>query len=225
MKKIYLILFCFFIINIYAIKDINIENIEYINRRIYNFNRGLDQFFFTPNVEMYIEIIPTVIKSHLNNFFSNIEELEDVPFSLIFATRQDKKKTIKKTIINTTLGCLGILDHTKHFDLIQQQQTLNESIITNKKYSIYIMMPLMGPGTLTTHACLIMHHLCNPVIYFNDNIFIYYILYIVNKKSNFVYNMNFFHAIMLDGYTFLKTAFLQKNLKTHHTDEFLTEPP
>ncbi|HFL8819484.1 MAG TPA: MlaA family lipoprotein [Candidatus Azoamicus sp. OHIO2] len=224
MKKLYLLLLIYLFVELNTKIYTLTTDLEYINRRIYNLNRGIDYFFYNPTINLYTKLLPSSFKSNLNNFFTNIENIEDIFFNIIFTNEAYNKKKIIKELINTSLDCFGLVDNTKILNLITFNLSVKTDILQNKFYSKYLILPILGPGTIKTHCFLILHQFWNPLIYFNKNIFIYYFLYIINKKTTLIYDINFFHTSILDGYSFLKSVFLQNNFKTTNKNDFLTEP-
>jgi phospholipid-binding lipoprotein MlaA len=49
---------------------------EAINRRIYNFNESFDRYTLKPLAQGYQAVMPSVGKVLVNNFFSNLDDVE-----------------------------------------------------------------------------------------------------------------------------------------------------
>lgn len=202
MKKIILIIILF---TITLNKNNFINQIEYLNKRIYEFNRSLDIFFFEKITINYIKITPEILKENLNNFFSNIEEIQNITFNII-----EKKKYIKRPIINTIFGIIGLFDIAFFFNIKKIKNNTNLKKIKYNNLKIFVILPLIGPNILYNHINIITYQLINPFLYKKNFLYLYYILYIINKKTHLIYNYNFFHKNLISGYSFLKNVFLQK---------------
>lgn len=207
MKKIILIITLFLLV-INKNNLINKNKIEFFNKRIYTFNRSLDIFFFEKITEEYIKIIPDNLKENLNNFFSNIEEIQNTTFNLI-----EKKEYTNRIIINTILGIGGIYDIANFLNIKKKNINTNLKIIKNNNLKIFLILPIIGPNNIYNHINIIKYQIINPFLYQKKFLYLYYILYIINKKTHLIYNYNFFHKNLINGYSFLKNVFLQKILE------------
>ncbi len=164
----------------------NIEtknNLEIMNRNFYNFNRGIDKYFFNSNVKIY-EIIPKNIKNKIKTIFNLIEQIQDIPIKFIIK----KKKFSNKQLL---------------------YEINTKKIILSK----YIILPIIGPNLIKDHIILITYQFISLPIFYKNYIF-FYISYIIFKKYVTIYDINFFHKNMIDGYTFLKYTLLQNKKYT-----------
>lgn len=169
---------------LYNNKEIKIKNIENINRRIYSLNRGLDKIFFDKNLNIYINIIPINIKKNINILFNTLTILSKLKISLFLKSN-------------------NIYNKNNYFNKKYKKKIINT----------YIILPILGPGTIKTHLILLLEEAFKPVIFLTKNKFLYYFFYIINKKSLLIYDINFFHNSITDGYSFLKDIFIQNNIK------------
>ena len=73
--------------------------------------------------------------------------------------------------------------------------------------SFYLCCPFLGPGFLGNYIFLFSIQFLNLFLYFYNEFLLYYFFYIINKKSYLNYDLNFFHSVVLDGYSFLKDIY------------------
>lgn len=206
MKNLLILITIIISINIYNTQNIQEKNLEYLNRRIYNFNRGLDLIFFNKNTNIYIKILPFSLKKKLTKFFTNIEETETTIYD-IFKKKYRYKYYLKKLIINNILNIINIFDCTNNLNI------LNKNLMKKIQKTHYMIFPIIGPGFIKSHLLLLLYQFLNPYIYILFNYkYLYYYFYIINKKSLLIYDINFFHTTVIDGYSFLKSAYIQKKI-------------
>ncbi len=199
-----------------------------LNRRIYSFNRGFDKSFLNPSVTIYIKVCPSFIDNSLSNFINNMSEVNNLFFLFFKSDLNSITNSLYRFFLNFYFGFLGFLDiaqlNSKSYRSFDFQIFM---FLSGFKDFIYMMIPFVGPSTLYFNFGLIILHVINPYFYFFDTVFFYYFLEILNKKSIVVFDINFFHSVMIDGYTFLKDIYLQniESLFNIDSDNFLFEPP
>jgi len=230
MKKIKIILFFFILFfsgfKTYSFSDNNF--FEFLNRRIYSFNRGIDSVLLDKASTIYINIMPKYFKKNFGFFFDNMSEIQNCFNGLILNNVNYFKISFSRFIINSTFGLCGFFDLASSVNIPPNKLEFRD-ILINFGYnnSSYIFLPVIGPGTLRDDIGLFVTQLFTLQFYFIDKLSIYYFFEIINKKSQILFDSNFFDKNMLDGYSFLKDVFLQNiNYKDNKLDnDFLSEPP
>lgn len=215
------IYFCF-------LNSSNLKVDDSFNRRLYAFNRGFDKSFLNPNLTIYIKVCPSFLDKGLENFFKTMSEFNNVCFFLIKYNCYNIINSFYRFFLNFYFGFLGFLDvamfYNKNYVNFDFQAFLfslkNENII-------YMIMPVIGPSTLYFNFGVLISHFLNPFFYFFDCMFFYYFFEILNKKSVVFFDINFFHSVMLDGYTFLKDIYIQnlESVFNLDVDSLFIDPP
>ena len=197
--------------------------LESINRRIYSFNRGVDKILLIPSSSAYINFIPQAINDKINNFYTNIFEIQNLFFYLIFYNFEHFLVSFSRVTINSTLGLFGLFDISKKSNLLYKD--FNFNIIFQTYKSTYMMLPIIGPGTIRTNVYLLCTQILNPIIYIFNRLAVYYFLEIIVKRSTLMFDTTFFHKTMLDGYSFLKDIYIQNmENENNKNNSFLNEP-
>lgn len=229
---VFLIFFCLF----FSIKfdigknvdvDVDVDIDVFINRRIYAFNRGVDKSVLCPAVAINVNLMPNIFETSVNNFFKNIFECQNIVFFILSVDFNNVLNSLSRFIINTTFGFFGCLDLASKVNFIYKDIDFR---IVLYKYgymkSEYIMVPFVGPGTIKSNISLLVVHIFSPYVYFFDKFFVYCFFEIIRKKSFIIFDSEFFHTSMLDGYTFLKDIYMQNNFYfINFSDEILLEEP
>lgn len=213
--------FCFF-----NLSNLKIE--DSLNRRIYSFNRGFDKSFLNNSLTIYIKVCPSFLDKSFENFFKNISEVTNLYFLFLKSNVTGITNSLYRFFLNFYFGFCGFFDiaifYGKYYSNFDFQTYM---FFSGFKDFVYMMIPMVGPGTLYFNFGLIFSHFLNPFFYFFDYIFLYYFFEILNKRSTVFFDVNFFHGVMLDGYTFLKDIYIQnlESLLDINFDNFLVEPP
>jgi len=225
MKKIIFLflLFSLFFFDTSLIFSKKIELSEQLNRRLYSFNRGMDNSFWNISKNFYIYTVPQECKNNITTFFYNLYDFKNLLFILFYFDLQNFGATISRIIINYTYGFLGFFDLAEKNNIRQINFCMNR--IFNFSNSRYMFLPALGPGTLKSNLNLFLVQLFNPFIYIFNDYFIYYFFEITYEKSNLDIDIDFFHYSMVDGYSFLKYAYIQNNGFLQESENLFDEPP
>lgn len=204
--------YCFILSIIFFLNSsiINNKKLDFINRRIYSFNRGVEKIFFYPLTNLYIKM-PNIIDKSVCNFFFNIEDIQNLLINIQKKNTKIIYENIYKIILNSTFGIIGFLNLTNNLEY--KTKKINKIKITNYFSDDYINFFFIGPETLKGLINIIILQVINPIfIYTNKNLIIYYTINIINKKSFIPIDHNYLHKNSIDGYSFIKDIFLQ-NIK------------
>ena len=121
---------------------------ENFNRKVFRFNRAVDQSFVRPVIKGYHRVMPEWGKQRVNSFFHNIKE----PLSFINYVAQGNVKQANNTFwrffVNTIFGIGGLFDFASKFGLTVEQQTFSKTLTYyGQNYGMYMVIPLLGPST------------------------------------------------------------------------------
>lgn len=223
-----LLIFLFLFFGIKFDDTVDCKVFDFFNRRIYAFNRGVDKIVLDPSVSVYINLTPVIVENSVNNFFKNISEIQNLTFFFLLKDTDGMLNSFSRFVINTTFGFLGFFDLASRVDLFYRYVDL-KNLFNKYGYieSTYIMLPFIGPGTIKNNFSLLVAQILNPCFYVLNNFVFYCFFEIVRKKSLIVFDGEFFHKSMFDGYSFLKDIYMQNNFYSggFESDLFLDEPP
>lgn len=189
-KAIVIIFFLFFIKT-----SIFYFNSDSLNRKIYSFNRGFERVLVNPSLNFYFDILPVNIKLNINNFFYMCESTQ---YFFILLLNNNFKFCLQYGFF--LLNSLAI----SNFSFDDYRVLFNQSL--------YVFSPFIGPGFLGNYIFIFSIQFLNLFLYFYNEFLLYYFFYIINKKSYLNYDLNFFHSIVLDGYSFLKDIYFQTKI-------------
>lgn len=177
------------------------------NRKIYSFNRGFERILVNPSLNFYFDILPVNIKLNINNFFHMFESTQY--FFILFLNNNFKFCLeygffLFNGLAMSSLSFLNfnVVGSVFYFD--------DYRVLVNQ--SLYFFCPFIGPGFLGNYIFIFSIQFLNLFLYFYNEFLLYYFFYIINKKSYLNYDLNFFHSIVLDGYSFLKDIYFQTKI-------------
>lgn len=139
---------------------------EKFNRSMYGFNKGLDRYALKPATKVYRFAVPTVARRGITNFFNNLDE----PLTFINAMLQGKPKaawrTLKRFVVNTTIGVGGLADHATKMGLPEQPEDFGQTLaVWGVKSGPFLMLPLLGPSTYRDLGGFGVDFVTDPVTY------------------------------------------------------------
>ncbi len=210
MRCIFIFGLCLFSFELLFLLENKHQAVDCFNRRIYSFNRGVDKILLDPSVVCYMKIMPDFFKKNYNNFFKNIFEIKDISFILFYFNFKINYYKCVRIIINSMFGLFGMYDISCVLGMISCNILYDRFIKCYK--SIFLILPIIGPCTISGIFVLLISQIFNPCLYFIDDVFIYYFFEIINKKSDLMFDGNFFYNTMTDGYAFLKDVYFQNNV-------------
>ena len=126
------------------------DPLEPLNRVMFHFNDKVYFWVFKPVSKGYRFVVPTPIRTGVQNFFYNLA----APIRFVNCLLQGKSESagaeLSRFMFNTTVGILGFGNPAKRYPELNPQaedlgQTLGHHGIGN---GFYIVWPLLGPSTL-----------------------------------------------------------------------------
>ncbi len=124
------------------------DPLEPFNRRVYDFNKGVDKVFIKPTTVVYRTITPAAARRGASNALDNVDE----PLTFVNALLQGKPKValnaVGRFVVNTVLGVGGLADHATDMGLQKQEEDFGQTLaVWGMNSGPYLMLPLLGPST------------------------------------------------------------------------------
>jgi phospholipid-binding lipoprotein MlaA len=121
---------------------------ERLNRFTYRFNARFDEAVFLPVANGYRRV-PSPIRSGINNFFSNLSEVDSVVNYGLQARLLGGARSLGRFAINSTIGIGGLFDVATRLKLQNAPTGFSATLSTWGVHSgPYLVMPILGPSTL-----------------------------------------------------------------------------
>ena len=147
---------------------LNHDKYEDFNRRIFNFNLGLNNIFAKKIHVLWASLFPVFLIDALNCAYSNIEYPKRVMSSLLQKDFDAIRHETKRFLINSTLGIAGLLDVAKkYFDLEMYNEDMEQALACCKVgCGSYLVLPFISSVTTRDIFGRIFDFLLNPTTYF-----------------------------------------------------------
>lgn len=181
------------------------------NRAMFNFNDRIDRWLVKPLAKGYKAVTPDPLEVGVSNIFSNIGE---VPNAINGALQGDFKGAGYDTgrfLVNSTLGLAGLLDVAKHMNL--PADTPEDFGQTMAVWGVgsgpYLVLPLLGPGTLRDTLGKPVDWYTDPTTYIDDNRTEFTLkgLYLLDGRAGL---LDLEKNITGDRYVFIRDVYLQR---------------
>ncbi len=119
---------------------------EGVNRVIFAFNSGLNDFVLFPLTDVYTLFIPTVCRTGADNVFQNLFAPVKM-LNYLFQGEGDRAgETLGRFLINTLLGLGGIFDVATDLGLPASDTTFGNTLETwGVGPGPYLVLPVLGP--------------------------------------------------------------------------------
>ncbi|QJB55141.1 VacJ family lipoprotein [Pseudodesulfovibrio sp. zrk46] len=123
---------------------------EPMNRNLYSFNAGFDQYFMLPVTGAYETVLPSPVRFGVNNFIENANEVPRLVNCMLQGNGEKSGITFSRFAINTIFGVFGLFDVASLQESLPRQdedfgQTLGVWGVGNGPYFV---MPVLGPSNV-----------------------------------------------------------------------------
>lgn len=189
--------------------------LEGYNRGMYKINKTVDKYTLEPAAKAYKAVTPDPVERSVDNFFSNIGEINTVANSVLQGKLHNATVSGARIVWNTTLGLGGLFDVATAMDLQSDPEDFGQTL---RKWGVpagpYIILPLLGPSTLTDTAGRAGDFMISPYAHYDWND--HYtregvtILRALNTRSKLLSLSSMLDNVGTDEYSFVKSGYLQR---------------
>lgn len=183
------------------------------NRKVFSFNEKLDEKVLEPVATVYSNIVPHRVRKGVDNFFWNAADAWSAVNNLLQFKWGEGAHSVMRVGTNTLFGLGGILDPATEMGLERHTEDFGKTLAHwGVGAGAYIVWPLYGPSTVRDSVALPLDRGASPAMVINDgaaNVGIT-ALQIINSRANFLAAGRMLDDIVLDKYTFIRDAYLQR---------------
>ncbi len=138
---------------------------EPVNRAVFRFNDALDRWVARPTAKAYRFVAPAFVERGVGNFFSNLDHLGSSLNQLLQGKPKAAGYDAGRFALNSLAGLGGLVDVASAAGL--EKRELEDFGQTLEVWGLgpgpYVMLPILGPSTLTSALALPLDYLANPV--------------------------------------------------------------
>lgn len=192
----------------------NKDPLEGLNRGIYKFNDVADKAVVKPIAGAYKAVLPSPVRTGVNNFFSNLNTFISAINDLL-QLKFDKAMTgAGRFVINSTFGIAGLID-VASMDGIEKRnedfgQTLGHWGVGS---GAYIVLPFLGPSSLRDTTGFVVDTVAfDPISYVHDprDRNLLRVAKFVDKRAQYLPASDLLDEAALDPYAFMRDAYMQR---------------
>ncbi len=207
------------------------DPLERINRPIYAFNMTADRYVLRPVAKGYVTVVPSPIRTGINNFFSNLLYPRVIIHDLLQGKFGQASRDTARFLLNTTYGIGGFLDPATLVGLERNDEDFGQTL---GRWGVgdgwYLMLPFLGPTTNRDLVGFVGDIWTNP-LYYADSLHDrerigLTVLDTVDGRSRLL-DFDSVLEQQIDPYVFMRTAYLQRRLNQVYDGNpplALTEP-
>jgi len=195
------------------------DPLEPLNRQVYRFNNALDDAILKPAATVYVKVLPSPVRTGVNNFFGNLSDVWSFVNSVAQLKLQDSAQTFMRVNVNTVFGLGGILDVAAELGIDRHSEDFGQTLGRwGMPAGPYLVLPLLGPSTLRDTVAL-------PVDWRGDLVSgvsdmsvrnSLYAIRLIDIRANLLRVGQLLDDAALDRYTFTRDAFLQRRRSEVH---------
>jgi len=192
----------------------NRDPLEGFNRGVYKFNDVSDKAVFKPIAGAYKAVLPTPVRSGVNNFFSNLKTFVTAINQVLQFKFNKAAESAGRFVINSTVGVAGLFDVASKQGIPQYKEDFGQTLgFWGVGNGAYLVLPFFGPSSLRDGAGLITESMTiEPLGYVDDprtrNILLG--TKFIDTRASFLPGSDLLDEAALDPYTFMRDAYLQR---------------
>ncbi|HUX79608.1 MAG TPA: VacJ family lipoprotein [Alphaproteobacteria bacterium] len=140
------------------------DPLEPVNRYIFAFNDFLDTVLFDPISAVYTTILPEGLRIHIGYVLRNLSEPVVFANNILQGEPQDAEDTIRRFLINTTVGLGGFFDVSTSLDIPYKKEDFGLTLACwGVQPGPYIVIPILGPSNARDACGRIADFLGDPI--------------------------------------------------------------
>ncbi len=120
---------------------------EGLNRAVFGFNEVADRLVLEPAARIYRAVVPPPIRIAVINVLNNLATPVTLTNDILQGNSEAAANTIKRFLINSSVGIGGIFDHASHLGEPLHREDFGQTLgVWGIDGSPYMVLPLIGPS-------------------------------------------------------------------------------
>lgn len=184
---------------------------EPVNRAVFGFNERVDAWVLKPVALGYKRVTPEPVEGGISNFFANLNEVPNILNNVMQWKWRKAGNSTGRFLLNSTIGLAGFVDVAAAAGLPRNDdETFGQTLsYWGAPAGPYIVLPLLGPSTVTDTAGLPLEQFLHPSHYSGDNAarVQFALAESVDLRARLLKSEDFISG---DRYTFIRDAYMQR---------------
>ena len=190
-----------------AEEESEVDPYEGVNRKIFVFNKTLDDYVAAPISDAYLWVTPQFVQTGIANFFSNLKDINVVLNDVMQGKLEQGAQDTGRFAVNTTIGLAGLFDVATELGLEKHEEDFAQTLaVWGVPQGPYLVLPIIGPATSRGVPGGIFDTAANPATYVGLPI---QLVQMLNARANATGALKFIDEAALDPYVFTRESFLQ----------------
>jgi phospholipid-binding lipoprotein MlaA len=127
----------------------SVDPLEGFNRKVYGFNKVVDNIALKPLAKGYQAVTPDLVEAGVSNFFGNLQDVGTLVNNVLQFKMDDALTDFGRIAFNTTIGLAGVIDVSSEMGLKKNREDFGQTLgAWGVSSGPYIVMPFFGPSTL-----------------------------------------------------------------------------
>ena len=183
------------------------------NRKVFGFNEALDDKVLKPVATAYSNVVPSMVRQGVQNFFSNFADAWSAVNNLLQGKVELGLQDMVRVGVNTLFGLGGVLDVASEMGIDHHYEDFGQTLGQwGFGAGAYIVWPLLGPSTVRETIALPLDRSVSPALVIDGGSGQLGItaLQLVNLRASLLGAGRVVDDIALDKYSFVRDAYLQR---------------
>jgi phospholipid-binding lipoprotein MlaA len=198
----------------------NKDPLEGLNRGIYKFNDTVDKAAIKPVAGAYKAVLPSPVRSGVNNFFSNLSTVVTVINDMLQFKVDKAMDDAGRFAINTTFGVAGLIDWASMDGIEKRNEDFGQTLgYWGIGDGAYLVLPFLGPSTIRDTAGLVVDSaFFDPIGYVDDARDRNQLLLtkFIDTRAQYLPGSDLLDEAALDPYVFVRDAYFQRRHNMIH---------
>ncbi|MFN3238262.1 MAG: VacJ family lipoprotein [Pseudomonadales bacterium] len=180
------------------------------NQGMHRFNETADRVVLKPVAKTYTNVVPGFARQGVTNFFSNLDDVSVGVNNLLQGKPGRALSDLGRIVINTSLGLGGLFDPASGIGLRKHNESFGQTLaVWGVPRGPYLVLPLMGPSTLTDAVSRPFDSALDPVRYLHpvDHRNRTLGVRLIDQRANLFAAES---VVFGDRYIFIRDAYLQR---------------
>lgn len=189
------------------------DPLEGFNRGVHGFNEVLDQVALRPLALGYNAITAPEVRTCVNNFFSNLEDIAIAFNNLMQGKPKAAGSDLCRFALNSTIGILGLVDVASELGFQKNDEDFGQTLgVWGVRSGPYLVLPVLGPSSLRDASGRVVDSPLDPVRHHDDVSERNALAFVeaVDKRARLLPATDLIDRVALDKYAFIRDAYLAR---------------
>lgn len=186
---------------------------ETFNRVVFEFNDGLDRAVLKPAAQVYMFVVPEVLRFVVSNVFANLGDVWVGVNNLLQGKPSAAGSDFLRFGLNSTLGFAGFADIASEIGLRRNREDFGQTLgWWGLPAGPYLVLPLFGPSSVRDTAGFAVDTSVDYLwrVRDDDARLGAAMLRLVNARASLLEAERVIEAAAIDRYSFIRDGYLQR---------------